>query len=78
MASLKGVDRQYRVSLAAFALRILEEGGTTLDELTYGEAGSVWLRYWCGGDLEVASEAFELVHNGARVLFFQDSQDGVP
>jgi len=69
---LKDFDRQYRVSLAAFALRIVEVDGTTLDDLTFGEAGSAWIRGWCGGDLEVALEAFELVHDGDRVLFFQD------
>ncbi len=47
-------------------------GGPTLDDLTFGEAGSVWIRDWCDGDLEVALEAFELVHDGDRVLFFQD------
>lgn len=75
VALLKGFDRQYRVSLAAFALRIFEEDGAALDELSYGEAGSVWIGDWCGGELEVASDSFALVHDRNRVLFYL--QDGV-
>lgn len=51
-----GFDRHHRVSLAAFALRIVDqEEGVTLDDLTFGEIGKRRIQEWYGGNLAVMS-----------------------
>lgn len=51
-----------RVIRAAQQLRELEISGITLPEILGGEAGAAFVRDYCGGDPDIASTAFALVH----------------
>ena len=51
-----------RVMRAAQRLRELEASGVGIREILSGDAGKVFIRDDCGGDLDVVNAAFALVH----------------
>lgn len=62
-----------RVERAAEDLRRLERAGADLDEILNGETGRRWIKESCGGDLELAKEAFRRVHPNARFFSSPDA-----
>lgn len=59
-------ERERKVREAAQSLRDLEQKGVTLDDILNGPEGYVWIEESCGGDRELAEEAFLTVHPTAR------------
>jgi hypothetical protein len=61
------VDRD-QIRRAYERLVELEERGATLDDILNGPEGYIWIQESCGGDFEVAKEAFSRAHPGARFV----------
>ena len=54
-------ERKQKFREAAQRLRELEQQGATLDDILNGPEGYVWIEEACGGDRELAEEAFLIV-----------------
>jgi hypothetical protein len=65
-----GEERRRRLERALDALRRLEAGGATLDDVLGGEVGRRWVERNCEGDREVAIIAIWELHPEVKVVGF--------